>query len=141
MYSRIGSQSPRVRPQASRVGGVLWLVLMVGMSIAFFVALFADRLEDVWQWARDLPLLVELVLWLLTFPWLLGTAVWESSWASWLRVLLVVTFAVASTLPDACCRGPTQAFSNSTSMDSTVRSSMSVVAARKHGRNRRTRSR
>jgi hypothetical protein len=88
----------RVRPQAARVGGVLWLVFMVGMWIAFFVALVADRLDNVWHWARDLPLLVELVLWLLTFPWLLGTAVWQSSWPSWPRVLLVVTFAVGWTL-------------------------------------------
>jgi hypothetical protein len=87
----------RVRPQASRVGGVLWFVFMVAMWIAFFLLLFADRLDNVWHWARDLPLLVELVLWVLTFPWLLGTAVWESSWPSWLRGLLVVTFAVGWT--------------------------------------------
>jgi hypothetical protein len=87
----------RVRPQASRVGGVLWLVFMVAMWIALFVLLLADRLDNVWRWARDLPLLVELVLWLLTFPWLLGTAVWESSWPSWLRVLMVVMFAVGWT--------------------------------------------
>jgi hypothetical protein len=86
-----------VRPQASRVGGVLWLLFMVAMWIVFFVALFADRLDNVWHWARDLPLVVELILWLLTFPWLLGAAVWESSWPSWLRVLLVVTFAVGWT--------------------------------------------
>jgi hypothetical protein len=80
----MSEMAARVRPQASRVGGVLWLVFMVGMWI-------------VWHWARDLPLVVELILWLLTFPWLLGTAVWESSWPSWLRVLLVVTFAVGWT--------------------------------------------
>jgi hypothetical protein len=86
------------RPAASRVGGVAWLVFMVAMWIAFLVALLGDRLGDVWQWARDLPLVLELGLWLLTFPWLLGTAVWESSWATWLRIIFVASFAIAWTL-------------------------------------------
>jgi hypothetical protein len=71
---------------------------MVGMWIAFFIALLGDRLGDVWQWVRDLPLVFELGLWLLSFPWLLGTAVWESSWAPWLRVFLVASFAIGWTL-------------------------------------------
>jgi hypothetical protein len=87
-----------IRPASSRVGGVAWLVFMVGMWIAFFVALLGDRLGDVLQWARDLPLVLELALWLLTFPWLLGTAVWESSWAAWLRIVLVASFAIGWTL-------------------------------------------
>jgi hypothetical protein len=87
-----------IRPPASRVGGVAWLVFMVGMWIAFFVALLGDRLGEVWQWARDLPLVLELGLWLLSFPWMLGTAVWESSWAPWLRACLVASFAIAWTL-------------------------------------------
>jgi hypothetical protein len=86
------------RSQTSRVGRVLWLLLMVGMWIAFLIALFANRLDDLWRWARDLPLPLELGLWLLTFPWILGTAIWESSWDAWLRVALVSAFAVGWTL-------------------------------------------
>lgn len=88
----------RLRPESSRVGGLIWLVFMVGMWIAFFVALLADQLHAVSQWVRDLPLLAELGLWLLAFPWLLGTAVWESSWALLLRALLVAVFAIGWTL-------------------------------------------
>jgi hypothetical protein len=87
-----------MRPPSARVGAVAWLVFMVGIWIAFFVALLGEWLGSVWQWARDLPLLLELGLWLLMFPWLLGTAVWESSWAPWLRVCLVASFAVGWTL-------------------------------------------
>ena len=71
---------------------------MVGMWIAFFATLAADQLHAVQVWMRDLPLLAELGLWLLAFPWLLGTAVWESSWAPWLRTLLVAAFAIGWTL-------------------------------------------
>jgi hypothetical protein len=87
-----------IRPASARVGGVAWRVFMVGMWIAFFVAFLGDRLGDIWQWARDLPLVVEFGLWLLMFPWLLGTVVWESSWAPWLRVCLVASFAIGWTL-------------------------------------------
>ncbi len=87
-----------IRLPSSRVGGVAWLVFMLGMWITFFVVLVGDLLDNVWQWARDLPLVLELGLWLLTFPWLLGTAVWQSSWTSWLRVGLVASFAIGWTL-------------------------------------------
>jgi hypothetical protein len=88
----------RLRPESSRVGGLIWLVFMVGMWIAFFAALFADRLDGVSRWVRGLPLLAELGVWLLAFPWLLGTAVWESSWEPLLRALLVAAFAIGWTL-------------------------------------------
>jgi hypothetical protein len=87
-----------IRPQSRVVGGALWLGFMVGMWAVFFVALVSDGLDDVWRWARELPLLLELGLWLLAFPWLLGTAVWESSWAPWLRLGLVAVFAIGWTL-------------------------------------------
>jgi hypothetical protein len=87
-----------IRPPSSRLGGVAWLVFMVGMWIAFFGALVGDRLDDIWHWARELPLVLELGLWVLGFPWLLGTAVWESSSASWLRVCLVASFAITWTV-------------------------------------------
>ena len=82
--------------------GVVWFVFMVAMWVAFLLALLAGRLDDVWSWVRDLPLLVELVVWLLALPWLLATAVWESSWPRWLRLVLVVCFAagwIASSIP------------------------------------------
>jgi hypothetical protein len=95
---RMSGVATAMRPPSARVGGVAWLVFIVGMWIAFFLALLGDRLGDIWQWARDLPLVLEFGLWLLMFPWLLGTAVWESSWAPWLRVCLVASFAVGWTL-------------------------------------------
>ncbi len=31
-------------------------------------------------------------------PWMLGTAVWTSTWSEWVRVLLVLTFVVGWTI-------------------------------------------
>jgi len=58
----------------------------------------ADGPLDARRDVRDLPLVVEGMLWLAFLPWLLGTAVWESSWPDALRVALVVVFAAGWTL-------------------------------------------
>jgi hypothetical protein len=71
---------------------------MVGMWGAFFVLLFADRLDGLWSAIRDLPLLVEVVVWVVFLPWVLGTAVWTSSWPVGLRVLLIGCFAIGWTI-------------------------------------------
>jgi hypothetical protein len=71
---------------------------MVGMWLAFFALLFADQLDEIWSWIRDLPLIAEIVLWIAFLPWMLGMAVWTSSWDTWIRVVLVVTFAVGWTV-------------------------------------------
>ena len=84
-------------PQARSLppaGGGLWFIWMVGMWAAFFWLLLAGRLDDVWRWVTQLPILVEIVVWIVLFPWLLGTWVWNSSLPDWLRVGLVVCFAV-----------------------------------------------
>lgn len=80
------------------IGATLWFLWMVAMWGAFFVLLFADRLEAVWSAIRDLPLLVEVVLWVVFLPWMLGTAVWNSSWPAGLRVGLVACFAIGWTI-------------------------------------------
>ncbi len=78
--------------------GTLWFVWMVVMWVAFFVLLFADRLDAVWNAIRQLPIVVEIVLWIAFLPWMLGMAVWTSSWAGWLRAFLVICFAAGWTL-------------------------------------------
>jgi len=95
---RTAGLADRLRPESSRVGGLIWLGFMVGGWIAFFAALAAEQLHAAQAWVHDLPLLAELGVWLLAFPFLLGTAVWESSWPPLLRALLVAAFAIGWTL-------------------------------------------
>ncbi len=79
-------------------GATLWFMWMVGMWVSFYILLFADKLEGLWSTIRDLPLLVEIVLWLPFFPWMLGMAVWTSSWSEWLRGTLVACFTIGWSL-------------------------------------------
>ena len=85
----------QTKPFRSPLSGWIWLAAMVGSWVVFFyLALFREStLAEIWQAIRDLPLLVEGIVWLLFFPLVLGTAVWESSWETWLRALLVICFA------------------------------------------------
>jgi hypothetical protein len=89
-------------PAATRprrpIGATLWFLWMVGMWMVFFALLFADQLDEIWRLVRDLPLVAEIVLWVLFLPWMLGMAVWTASWATWVRVALVACFAVGWTV-------------------------------------------
>ena len=80
------------------LGATLWFLWMIFMWVAFFLLLFADRLGELWSAIRDLPLLVEVGMWVAFLPWMLGTAVWTSSWPSAVRVLLVMCFAACWTI-------------------------------------------
>jgi hypothetical protein len=88
------------------LGATIWFVWMVAMWAGFFALLVAERIDGVWSWVRDLPLLAELVLWLALFPWFLGAAVWTSSWTGWLRLLLVLGFAFGWSLASIPRRKP-----------------------------------
>jgi hypothetical protein len=76
----------------------VWFAWMVVMWAAFFALLAAGQLDGLWSAIRDLPLVAQILLWIPFFPWMLGMAVWASSWVAWLRVTLVVCFAVGWTL-------------------------------------------
>jgi hypothetical protein len=98
---------PRVeRSERRPLGPTIWFVWMVAMWAGFFALLVAERIDGVLSWVRDLPLLAELVLWLALFPWLLGAAVWTSSWTDWLRLLLVLGFAFGWSLASIPRRKP-----------------------------------
>jgi hypothetical protein len=90
------------------LGATLWFLWMVAMWAAFFVLLFADRLDEIWDAVRDLPLLGEVVAWVAFLPWMLGTAVWTSTWPAAVRVLLVACFAIGWTIVSIPREKPTQ---------------------------------
>jgi hypothetical protein len=82
------------------IGARVWFAFMVASWAAFAViaATSEHLLADAWQGARDLPLALELVVWLLTLPWMLALAAWESDWSGAARVLAVLCIAAGWTL-------------------------------------------
>jgi hypothetical protein len=75
------------------------LAIIVAGWVAFAVALGVSRqsLDDVWTAVRDLPLLIEGVVWLLGFPFLIALAVWETSWPEVVRLVAVTIIALVYT--------------------------------------------
>lgn len=88
---------PATRSRRS-AGGVIWFFWMVAMWTGFFALLFANSLDEVWRWVTQLPAAIEIVLWIAFLPWMLGTWVWTGGWPEWIRVALVLTFAIGWTL-------------------------------------------
>jgi hypothetical protein len=81
-------------------GAIVVFGAVVGLWVAFFVLTLASpaTLHDAWAWLRELPLLLELGMWILALPWALALAVWQSSWADWVQTTLIATFAIGWTL-------------------------------------------
>lgn len=95
---------PVAAPGSANAAGSTLLVsgIMLGMSLvaslAFGYYLFIDptRLADAWIWIRELPLLVQLVLWALFLPWMIALWVWSMPWAFGLRMVIVVAILGAA---------------------------------------------
>lgn len=65
------------------VFGVLW--------IAFAYAIVANQggLDATWQWIGGLPMVAQVVVWLLFLPVVVGLWVWENAWPLVLRLVVV----------------------------------------------------
>jgi len=66
--------------------------LSTALTAAFAYYLFADpsRLTAIWTSVRALPLLVQMVVWLLCLPWMIALWIWASPLAFVIRLVLVV---------------------------------------------------
>jgi ABC-type amino acid transport system permease subunit len=50
-------------------------------------------LDQAWTWIRGLPLLVQILAWLLFLPVMAGLWVWETTWPVLVRVVLILGLA------------------------------------------------
>jgi hypothetical protein len=89
-----------VRPQRhlrpSRMFAYFSLAIMIGGWLAFAAALVASQgtLDDVWSAVRDLPLPLELCVWVIGFPFLLGLAIWQAALPEGLRLTAIAVLAL-----------------------------------------------
>jgi len=74
--------------------GLLFLVfavLWVGFGAA--IVMSQGSLDAAWQWIRSLPILVQVVVWILFLPVVFGLWVWETTWPLVVRLVLVAGLA------------------------------------------------
>lgn len=74
--------------------GLLFVIFAV-IWLAFGAALVFSQgsLDAAWQAIRGVPLLVQLVAWLLFLPVMIGLWVWETTWPLFLRWFVVLGIA------------------------------------------------
>jgi hypothetical protein len=75
-------------------------VIFLALWVAFGAGLIWNQgsIDAAWQWLRDLPLLVQAVVWVLFLPVVLGLWIWETTWPVILRLVLVAGLAGWSVL-------------------------------------------
>lgn len=73
----------------SRVLNLYAIAVFALLWIGFAVALVVNPewLDALWNWLRALPLVAEIVVWVLFFPITVGLWIWQSSWPAFLRLL------------------------------------------------------
>ncbi|MGB2897380.1 MAG: hypothetical protein WBB65_14605 [Anaerolineales bacterium] len=57
---------------------LIFVVLWVGFAIALVVN--KEWLDELWNWARALPSVPKIFVWVLFLPIMAGLSIWESSW-------------------------------------------------------------
>jgi hypothetical protein len=80
---------------ANMIFNIFVFTLFTSLWVAFTAALLfkREKLQERWQAIRRLPLLFQLVLWLLFLPLMVGLWIWQTSWPVWLRLVLVASLA------------------------------------------------
>jgi ABC-type amino acid transport system permease subunit len=74
--------------------GILFAIFAI-IWIAFGAALIFSQgsVDQAWQTVRGLPLIVQIVVWVLFLPVMIGLWVWETSWPLIVRLVLVIGVA------------------------------------------------
>ena len=74
--------------------GILFVVFaLIWIAVGAGLLWSQGSVDQVWETIRDLPLIVQAVVWLLFLPVMIGLWVWETSWPLIVRVVLVVAIA------------------------------------------------
>jgi hypothetical protein len=99
------SRARRVEAPVQAPGSV-WFGAMAGLwgSFVTLLTVAPETLDDAYDWLTGLPIVWEILMWIVTLPWALAYVVYESSWAHWLRMLLVallVTVHLSVSVPRA----------------------------------------
>jgi hypothetical protein len=96
--STAAARPPRPSAAARRLAHVSFGIMAGGWT-AFLIALVASpqTLDDLRTAVADLPLVLEGAAWVLGFPFLVGLAIWDASWAEALRLAAIAGLAIAYT--------------------------------------------
>jgi hypothetical protein len=88
---------------ASGLGNAIGWLAEHGILFVFFLVLWAafgaallwsqGSLHDAWEWVGGLPLLAQLLVWLLFLPVMAGLWAWETDWPLMVRLVVILGLA------------------------------------------------
>jgi hypothetical protein len=56
----------------------------------------SETLGHVFTWIQGLPLVLEIIVWIVFLPWVGSLWIWHSSWALGLKILVIVVIALVT---------------------------------------------
>lgn len=73
----------------SRVLSTYALLIFISLWVGFTIALVAnqDWLDLLWHWVQDLPLVLNITIWVVFLPVMVCLWIWESTWPNLLRLI------------------------------------------------------
>ncbi|MBE0527585.1 MAG: hypothetical protein IH629_00060 [Thermoleophilia bacterium] len=74
----------------------LFFILMVGLWGAFIALAFTspETLTQIWDWTLGLWWPLQITVWILFLPWMVGLWVWQTDWSFAARLTIVAVLAV-----------------------------------------------
>jgi hypothetical protein len=80
----------------TQVPGSTFFALMAGLwgSFVTLLAVSPTTLADAYDWLTGLPIVWEILMWIVTLPWTVAYLVYETSWEHWLRIFVVALVLV-----------------------------------------------
>lgn len=94
---------PEWQPPRALAYGAFLSAVLAWMAMAVLLAFYPEEVESVWAWIRDLPLVLQLVAWVLFLPVVLGLWALQRDWEPWIRggfVAVCATWHLLGFFPD-----------------------------------------
>lgn len=66
---------------------VVFAIMWVGFVIALLVN--PEWLDMLWEWVRALPILLQIIVWVIFLPVMVGLWAWESSWSAFVKLVVL----------------------------------------------------
>jgi hypothetical protein len=84
---------------AHNIASILFFLVFAALWLIFGALLIVNQgaLDTVWKHLLDLPLILQVVAWILFLPITIGLWIWESDLALWLRLAALLVVAVGWT--------------------------------------------
>jgi len=74
----------------------LLFILMVGLWGAFIALALTSpgTLTDVWRWTAGLWWPLQITVWILFLPWMIGLVIWQADWSFAARMATIAALAL-----------------------------------------------